>query len=75
MKSPSGQMLLMQQPEVHLHPRAQAQLGSFLGYLAIKQKKQFLVETHSDYLVDRVRIDVRDGKHGLTAEGRPHPLF
>ncbi len=64
-KSPPGQTLLMQQPEVHLHPRAQAQLGSLLGYLAIKQKKQFLVETHSDYLVDRIRIDVREGKHGL----------
>jgi predicted ATPase len=58
-------MFLMQQPEVHLHPKAQAQLGSFLGYLAVKQNKQFLVETHSDHLVDRVVMDVRDGKHGL----------
>lgn len=60
-----GQMFLMQQPEVHLHPKAQAQIGSLLGYLAVKQKKQFLVETHSDHLVDRIRMDVRDGKHGL----------
>ncbi len=58
-------MFLMQQPEVHLHPKAQAQIGSLLGYLAVKHKKQFLVETHSDYLVDRVRIDVQDGKFGL----------
>jgi predicted ATPase len=50
---------------VHLHPKAQAQIGSLLGFLAIKQKKQFLVETHSDYLVDRVRMDIREGKHGL----------
>ena len=57
-----GQMLLMQQPEVHLHPRAQAQLGSFLGYLVKKRRNRFVIETHSDYLIDRVRLDVRDKK-------------
>lgn len=58
----SGSMFLLQQPEVHLHPRAQAELGSFLGYLIKNDKKSFVVETHSDYLVDRIRMDVRDGK-------------
>lgn len=64
----SNHLLLIQQPEVHLHPRAQAQLGSFFGYLVRKQQKQFIVETHSDYLVDRIRMDVRDGRHGLRPE-------
>jgi predicted ATPase len=64
----ANQLLLVQQPEVHLHPRAQAQLGSFFGYLVRKHEKQFIVETHSDYLVDRIRMDVRDGKHGLRPE-------
>lgn len=54
---------LLQQPEVHLHPRAQAALGSFLGILAKEQGKRFLIETHSDYLLDRIRMDIRDGKH------------
>lgn len=58
---------LLQQPEVHLHPRAQAELGTFLATLSRAQDKQFLVETHSDYLIDRVRMDVRDGK-ALDAE-------
>jgi hypothetical protein len=61
-----GRTYLLQQPEVHLHPKAQAELGSFLAFLAKEQNKQFLVETHSDHLVDRVRMDVREGKHGLT---------
>ena len=52
---------LMQQPEVHMHPRSQAALGSFLAGLVLDQNKQFIVETHSDYLVDRVRMDIRDG--------------
>jgi hypothetical protein len=51
---------LIQQPEVHLHPRAQAELGSLLATVACTQPKQLLVETHSDYLVDRVRMDVSD---------------
>jgi predicted ATPase len=58
---------LLQQPEVHLHPSAQAELGSFLGVLAKEQDKRFVIETHSDYLVDRIRMDIRDRK-GITPE-------
>jgi predicted ATPase len=58
---------LLQQPEVHLHPSAQAELGSFLGVLAKEQGKRFVIETHSDYLVDRIRMDIRDRK-GITPE-------
>jgi len=57
-----GTMFLLQQPEVHLHPRAQAELGTLLAQLVKKDKKRFVVETHSDHLVDRIRMDVRDGK-------------
>jgi hypothetical protein len=63
-----GQMFLLQQPEVHLHPRAQAGLGSFLAAVAAQEKKQFLVETHSDALIDRVRLDIRDRKSGLSPQ-------
>ena len=52
---------LLQQPEVHLHPTAQAALGSLFCNIAAKGV-QMLVETHSDYLLDRIRMDVRDGK-------------
>jgi hypothetical protein len=62
-REPPGSTFLLQQPEVHLHPRAQAELGSFFAALAKQQQKRFIVETHSDYMVDRIRIDVRDGKH------------
>lgn len=56
--------LLLQQPEVHLHPSAQAALGSFFCQSA-KQYRQLVVETHSDHLLDRVRMDVRDRKTTL----------
>jgi predicted ATPase len=56
-------MLLLQQPEVHLHPRAQAELGSFLAKLAGDHRlSPIVIETHSDYLLDRIRMDIRDKK-------------
>jgi predicted ATPase len=59
--SKRGGMLLMQQPEVHLHPRAQAALGTFFAQLAKTNRLQFAIETHSDYLVDRIRQEVANG--------------
>jgi hypothetical protein len=55
-------VFLLQQPEVHLHPRAQAELGSLMARLS-KQRPTalFMMETHSDYLIDRVRIQIAEG--------------
>ncbi|MDE2715686.1 MAG: AAA family ATPase [Chloroflexota bacterium] len=58
---------LLQQPEVHLHPSAQAALGSLFCKTA-GSNRQIIVETHSDYLLDRVRMDIRDGKGNLKPE-------
>ena len=55
-----GRVFLLQQPEVHLHPRGQAELAS-LFIEASRSGSRFLIETHSDYIVDRVRISVRNG--------------
>ena len=60
-------MFLLQQPEVHLHPSAQAALGSLFCQIA-SEDRQLVVETHSDHLMDRVRMVVRDGTSGLKPE-------
>ena len=60
-------MFLLQQPEVHLHPTAQAALGSLFCEIAGRDR-QIIVETHSDYIIDRVRMDVRDKKTNLKPE-------
>lgn len=49
---------LLQQPEVHLHPKAQAEFASLL-IENIKTNNSFLIETHSDYMIDRARIEIR----------------
>ena len=50
---------LIQQPEVHLHPRAQAEFSSLLASLAGQGRRGFIVETHSDNIIDRARIEIR----------------
>jgi energy-coupling factor transporter ATP-binding protein EcfA2 len=57
-----NQRVLVQQPEVHLHPRAQAALGTFFTRLVSSQQKAFVIETHSEYLIDRIRFDVAHRK-------------
>ncbi len=56
----ASSILLLQQPEVHLHPSAQAALGTAFCQTA-QPRRQIVLETHSDHLIDRVRMDVRDG--------------
>ena len=53
---------LLQQPEVHLHPRAQAELAGLFVESFKKHGNRFLIETHSDYIIDRVRILTRIGR-------------
>lgn len=54
-----GSLYAIQQPEVHLHPRAQAALGDLLFEAASNQSKHLIVETHSDFLIDRFRVNFR----------------
>lgn len=55
--------LSIQQPEVHLHPKAQAALGDILFHAATDESHTLFVETHSDYLLDRFRLSMQDHKH------------
>lgn len=54
---------LLQQPEVHLHPRGQAELATFLASVVKDTPNYIVVETHSDYIIDRLRSDIRKKKH------------
>lgn len=54
-----GTSFAIQQPEVHLHPRAQAALGDVFFEMAAIERKHFLVETHSDFTIDRFRMNYK----------------
>jgi hypothetical protein len=59
----------IQQPEVHLHPRAQSALGNVIFQMAETQGKRFFVETHSDFTIDRFRMNFKKNpSHKTTAQ-------
>ena len=49
---------LMQQPEVHLHPKGQAELSSLFAALVKQRRHRFVIETHSDAMINRARIEI-----------------
>lgn len=53
--------LIFEQPELHLHPMVQTRLGDFFLSIVLSGK-QCLIETHSEYLINRLR-------HRAAAEG------
>lgn len=58
-----GKVLLFEQPEIHLHPRLQAELGSLLvRSVGAPYHNQVIVETHSEYIVYRLQKEIRLGR-------------
>lgn len=53
--APSGALLLLENPEAHLHPRGQSALGHLLA-LCAADGVQIVVETHSDHLINGIRV-------------------
>ena len=57
--APKGSLILLEQPEIHLHPRAQGTLGDLLIDIS-KQGKKLIVETHSEHLIGRIQTGVAE---------------
>lgn len=55
------QTLILEQPEIHLHPNMQMGLADFLISL-IKQGKQIILETHSDHIINRLIRRIMEDK-------------
>jgi AAA domain, putative AbiEii toxin, Type IV TA system len=62
LERPPGAWFAIQQPEVHLHPRAEAAVGDMFFRMAATENKRLLVETHSDFTIDRFRMNYRKAK-------------
>ena len=56
-----GDILLLENPEAHLHPVGQALMGQFIGEVA-RAGMQVLVETHSDHVLSGIRRTVKTGR-------------
>ena len=58
-----GKLLAMEQPEIHLHPALQAELGDVFIEAALGDRKNtFILETHSEHLILRLMRRIREGR-------------
>jgi predicted ATPase len=60
-----GRLIVIDSPEAHLHPFAQSQMGRMLAHFA-NAGVSVLVETHSDHLLNGVRLAVKEAVVGST---------
>ena len=58
---------LIQQPEVHLHPKAQAAFGDLL-HEVVSSGCALIIETHSDFVIDRFRLAQAKSDRKIGAE-------
>lgn len=76
-----SKIICIEQPEIHIHPRLQAEFGSFVAEVASRAVKepylmndegygnQFIIETHSEHLILRLLRLIRDTTNGELKEG------
>ena len=62
-----GGLLLVENPEAHLHPAGQSLIGGFLARVAADGVQIFL-ETHSDHVLNGIRVAVANRKAALSPE-------
>jgi predicted ATPase len=65
--APSGSLLLLENPEAHLHPRGQAAMGLLLAKCAA-DGVQIIVETHSDHILNGIRLAVKNSASGIESD-------
>jgi predicted ATPase len=54
--------LFVAQPEIHLHPSVQAEFGNYMVNQINQAKKNYIIETHSEYLLNRIRLAIVKGE-------------
>ncbi len=54
LRAKSGDLLMIENPEIHLHPKAQAKLGEFLTIIA-NAGVNLIIETHSEHIINKIQ--------------------
>ncbi len=59
---PEGSTLILEQPGIHLHPKAQANLADLLIEAITERNLQILIESHSEHLLNRLQRRIAEEK-------------
>ncbi len=62
LSAPKGSIVLLEQPELHLHPNAQAALADLMLYAADKRNLQLIVESHSEHVLRRLQRRIAEAE-------------
>lgn len=71
---PVGSVLLLEQPEIHLHPAVQSRLADLFLCVAKHRNLQIIVESHSQHLLQRLQRRVAEGKVHVPGKGATSPF-
>ena len=55
--SKAGDFLIIENPEIHLHPLSQSKLCDFLYFIS-RAERQLIIETHSDHIFNAARVGI-----------------
>jgi hypothetical protein len=59
---PNGSTLFVAEPETHLHPSVQSLIGDYLTNKIKTTSKNYVIETHSEYLLNKIRLAIVKGE-------------
>ena len=65
---PEGSLVLLEQPEIHLHPAVQSGLADVILSVAKHRSVQVIVESHSEHLLRRLQLRVAEAENGICPE-------
>ncbi len=57
-------ILILEQPEIHLHPKMQSNLADFILCMMLSGKN-FIIETHSEYLINRICLRIAQDQNNI----------
>ena len=64
LSAPPGSLVILEHPELHLHPSAQGELADLLIEVASAGEIQILVESHSEHLLARIQRRIAESARG-----------
>jgi predicted ATPase len=59
LKAKQGDLVIIENPESHIHPKGQAKLGKLITLVA-QNDVQIIIETHSDHIINGIRVGVKE---------------
>jgi ABC-type dipeptide/oligopeptide/nickel transport system ATPase component len=61
-RAQQGSLIIIEEPEIHLHPKAQFKFGELISQIAVGEKIQIILNTHSEQVLSGVLNSIRRSK-------------